>query len=177
MTFTDARGLKRGATVQAQQVNIQNARPALGLLVSYKPLASCLNCRSIDEYFYVSDTLSRMANGTGTGRHRRNSHTRRGPDARRQTLGACLRGLYQQNLRRSKQTAKGLWTGAIRRRRVSTSNAVKSSYSPREGRRGSGSGTSKRPPASTPAGTVTVMSWPVVGARTRTYGGGMRLRF
>ena len=37
------------------------------------------------------------------------------------------------------------------------------SYSPREGRRVSGSGTSKRPPASTPAGTVTVMSWPVVG--------------
>ena len=87
-------------------------------------------------------------------------------------LVAYLWGLYQQNLRYSRH--QGNSQRAVDRRNSPSARGPfeytqchEVSYSPREGRRGSGSGTSKRPPASTPLGTTTVMSWPVVGARTR----------
>ena len=97
--------------------------------------------------------------------------TRRGPDVRRQTLGAwndphrqITRFIESQGHRPG---AGDQHNTPSARGPFEYTQCHEVSYSPREGRRGSGSGTSKRPPDATPAGTTTVMSWPVVGARTR----------
>ena len=74
--------------MQAQQVNTK-ATCFMVFPSGLQAASFVLFSRSIDEYFYVSDTLSWMANGTGTGRHRGNSqHTaRQAPDGNALPIG------------------------------------------------------------------------------------------